>query len=61
MTFDEWWHYFGSGVRRGKREDSEEFARRISKYAWDDCIRSSKRAIEGLGSHNENIQNKTNV
>lgn len=34
-TFKEWWFEYGSAMRQGKNEDSEEFAHRIAEGAWE--------------------------
>jgi hypothetical protein len=34
MTFDQWWHGVGSGVRANINDDMETHARHVASIAW---------------------------
>ena len=34
MTFDEWWHNYGSGITCGVYQDAHEHARVVAQAAW---------------------------
>jgi hypothetical protein len=34
MTFDQWWHNAGSGIRPNNNDDMETHARHVASIAW---------------------------
>ena len=49
MTFDEWWHNYGSGITCGVYQDAHEHARVVAQAAWT-LINGSSSSTSKPGS-----------
>jgi hypothetical protein len=46
MNHEQWWNESGSAMRPLPNEDVEEFAKRITGIAWNNCAAAVRQACE---------------